>query len=299
MQRPLVLLVAAGRAESEARHAVASASDGDSVVRGRCRGASDDGSPSSSQNICARVPSGSRAPGSPASSAASRRSASPRRGCPTGRRRRGGRCRRAPARRGSARRRRRPPPAAHEPPGADAAAGGRSSSDASSPTSARRSAVYSAREQRVERDVGDAGRRRRPHGRRTRAWRTRRRCGRTRRLRELREVEARRAGRAAAGTPGPGPRVRVLCTVRPRKSSVAGSSKRRLPATPGRGRSGRPPFARGEAVDRLGDEALVEGAGAPRSRPRAGRRRLRRRPSVRRGQRRVAEPRARARGGGR
>ena len=35
-----------------------STSPGDSVVRGRFRGASDDGNPSSSQNICARVPSG-------------------------------------------------------------------------------------------------------------------------------------------------------------------------------------------------------------------------------------------------
>ena len=36
--------------------------DGDSVVRGRTPGASDDGSPSSSQNICARVPSANPRP---------------------------------------------------------------------------------------------------------------------------------------------------------------------------------------------------------------------------------------------
>ena len=35
-----------------------STSPGESVVRGRVRGTSDDASPSSSQNICARVPSG-------------------------------------------------------------------------------------------------------------------------------------------------------------------------------------------------------------------------------------------------
>ena len=52
VQRPLLLLVAAGRAPREVGLAVIrSASPGQSVVRGRAPGRSEDGSPSSSQNI--------------------------------------------------------------------------------------------------------------------------------------------------------------------------------------------------------------------------------------------------------
>ena len=56
VERPLVLLVAAGRPEREIRLAARRASVGESVVRGRLPGSSEFGSPSSSQNICARVP---------------------------------------------------------------------------------------------------------------------------------------------------------------------------------------------------------------------------------------------------
>ena len=61
VQRPLLLLVAAGRAPREIRCTVAERKPGESVVRGRFPGSSEDGSPSSSQNICARVPRASRA----------------------------------------------------------------------------------------------------------------------------------------------------------------------------------------------------------------------------------------------
>ena len=79
----------------------------------------------------------SRAPGSSASSAASRRSASPRSCCRTGRRRRGARCRRASARRRRAAGRRSATSAGSRP------SPGRSSPLASSPISARRSSAYS------------------------------------------------------------------------------------------------------------------------------------------------------------
>ena len=58
VQRPLLLLVAAGRAPREVRLAVAKREAGESVVRGRAPGRNEEGRPSSSQNICARVPSG-------------------------------------------------------------------------------------------------------------------------------------------------------------------------------------------------------------------------------------------------
>ena len=108
-QLPLVLLVAAGGAERQGRHAVAQRQ------RRRERGAR---ALARQQRVRqARAPARSSAPGCPggsrargwsASSAASRRTAWPRRCCPSGRRRRRGRCRRGScrARRRSARRRR-------------------------------------------------------------------------------------------------------------------------------------------------------------------------------------------------
>ena len=64
MQRPLVLLVAAGRAERELRLAVAQRERrATASCAAACRGASEAGRPSSSQNICARVPSGQPSPG--------------------------------------------------------------------------------------------------------------------------------------------------------------------------------------------------------------------------------------------
>ena len=59
VQRRLLLLIAAGCSVHEPRLAASQREAGrESVVRGRVRGSSDDGSPSSSQNISARVPSG-------------------------------------------------------------------------------------------------------------------------------------------------------------------------------------------------------------------------------------------------
>ena len=59
VQRPLLLLVSAGRSPCEVRARPRAARDpGTSVVRGLAPGVSEEGSPSSSQNICARVPSG-------------------------------------------------------------------------------------------------------------------------------------------------------------------------------------------------------------------------------------------------
>jgi hypothetical protein len=63
VERPLILLVPArvpvARYGSPPRAAIV----GESVVRGRFPGSSEFGRPSSSQNICARVPRGSRATG--------------------------------------------------------------------------------------------------------------------------------------------------------------------------------------------------------------------------------------------
>ena len=120
---------------------------GESVVRGRLPGSSDDGRPSSSQNICARVPSGQPSAGMtgelcsqpplgvaemrfPKRSAISRCTVSPTA------------ARRSPAVRSRRAQR-----------GEAAECPGRSSAEASSPTSARRASLYSVREQRLERDV--------------------------------------------------------------------------------------------------------------------------------------------------
>ena len=63
-ERPLVLLVAARRAEREIRLAVAQRERrARASCAGACRGSSEFGRPSSSQNICARVPSGKAEPG--------------------------------------------------------------------------------------------------------------------------------------------------------------------------------------------------------------------------------------------
>ena len=148
LERPLVLLVAARRAEREHRPVVAHApATATASCAAAARRTSDAGSPPRARTSARACRGRTRGPGSRASSAASRRSASPRRGCRSGRRRRGGRCRRASARprpRAPSRARpdRRQPPV--RPPG-------RSSPDASAPISARRAAAYAAREQRVQR----------------------------------------------------------------------------------------------------------------------------------------------------
>ena len=100
VERPLLLLVAARRAVGEPRLAVAEHEPRRErrprplPRRERRRRALPRAR--TSARACRAA---SRAPGSSASSAASRRSASPRPGCRSGRRRRGGRCRRASARR--------------------------------------------------------------------------------------------------------------------------------------------------------------------------------------------------------
>ena len=58
VQRPLLLLVAARRAPREVRLAVTERQPGTERRARPLPGSSDDASPSSSQNICARVPSG-------------------------------------------------------------------------------------------------------------------------------------------------------------------------------------------------------------------------------------------------
>ena len=199
LQRPLVLLVAAGSAERQHGPVVA---HGQRRRERRARPpppTSDAGSPSSSQNICARVPRQNPSPSIagelwsqpplgvaetrlPKRSVTSRWQVSPR----VARPRRG-----AAAHRGD----RRQPPA--EP--------GRSSPEASSPTSARRAV-------RVPRESSSPAapapnRRRTPRGPRTRASRTRTRHAGARRPGTAR-APARRAARAAAGAPAPGPTAR-------------------------------------------------------------------------------------------
>ena len=166
VQRPLLLLVAAGRAPGQVRLAVAEREPGaERRARPRARAASDDGRPSSSQNICARVPSGQPSAGItgelcsqpplgvaesmlPQRSTTSRCTVSPRVGSP------------AP---GSDRR----------PDGGSAAgpARGRSRTDASSPIKRAALVVVRLRKERLERHLQRPRRARR--GRRTRAWRTR------------------------------------------------------------------------------------------------------------------------------
>ena len=150
MQRPLVLLVAARRAERQTRPSSRSASDGVSVVRGRVPRRERRGQALvEPEHLRARAEAEAEPRDQPASSAASRRSASPRRCCRTGRRRRGARVAASvgspipPAPRSLPRR------AVREPavqPGA------------ARPTprrrrAARRSARTPARQQQVERDV--------------------------------------------------------------------------------------------------------------------------------------------------
>ena len=182
-----------------------SASDGDSVVRGRLPGASDAGSPSSSQNICARVPRQKPSPGIagelcsqpplgvaetrlPKRSATSRWHVSPRVGSPT------------PGAAVAAGRTRRQP----RPSGRRAAA----RRDASAPISARARPRSAASSRRLERHAAN------------RVAVPRLAVG----ERELRALDhrvdvlarsmpepagrARRAARAAAGTPAPGPTAR-------------------------------------------------------------------------------------------
>ena len=206
-QLPLVLLVAAGRAERHDRRPSRSARLGDSVVRGRRRGRSVFGSPSCSQAICTRVPSGKpERRDRPATSAASRRSAWPRPGCRTGRPRSTWQVsprvspvrdtvgsdvvgvvlvRRAGAARPRSGRGRAAPGCARP------ACPGAAVVGASSPTSARRSSRSRPRAARPA--APRASRRTRPPGRRRRAWRTRRRCGRSRRVpgREVEPVQQR------------------------------------------------------------------------------------------------------------
>ena len=98
VERPLLLLVAAGGSPGEVRGAVAQCETG-TERRARTRPRPERrGEPFSSQNICARVPSGQPSRDDRRGSATSRRSGLPRSGSRTGRRRRDGRCR-GPARR--------------------------------------------------------------------------------------------------------------------------------------------------------------------------------------------------------
>ena len=176
-----------------------STSPGESVVRGRLRGCSDDGRPSSSQNICARVPSGQPSAGMtgelcsqpplgvaenrlPKRSATSRWTVSPRVGSPT------------PSDSSVAGR-------VEATAGGPARAGARR--DASSPTSLRRSSLYSV-ESSVSSGTGGVAVERVAVGERE--------------LRALgddvdelgsslerRRRRSRRAARAAASPPAPGP----------------------------------------------------------------------------------------------
>ena len=151
MQRPLVLLVAAGRAERELRLAVAQRERRrERRPRSRPRRERRRQARPRARTSARACRAASRAPGSPASSAASRRSASRRRGCRSGRRRRGARCRRGVGS-ASARRRRPSPPAAtssRQPRRRRAAA-------RPTPVADERAAlvVVRAREQPLERDV--------------------------------------------------------------------------------------------------------------------------------------------------
>jgi len=94
LRGPLILLVAAGRAPGHVRIAVAQRERGRERVRGRLPGASAAGWPSSSQNICARVPRQKPSSGMTATTAASHPMGSPTPCCRLDRRCRNARCRR-------------------------------------------------------------------------------------------------------------------------------------------------------------------------------------------------------------
>ena len=272
-QRPLVLLVAAGRAERQVRLAVRAApASALSVVRGRLPGASVAGSPGSSANICARVPRQK-----PSSGMTGEDCSQPPlgvaddhvapavgdvevagvagAGCAGGRPAPGRRCAssappspgpapcRAAPRPGPAtrcrRRRARNGPAAKPAAGASGRPGrrARSSADALSPTSWRRASVYAGGQQRRRpARRRSRGRRTRPPGRRRRAWRTRSRCGRSRRCPgPWPRGRSRRAAPVAAGRPAPGPRGRS-CRRSGRGSRRSAASSTAGASPPGRRR---------------------------------------------------------------
>ena len=143
-----------------------------------CRGASEPGSPGRGRTSARACRAGSPARGSPARSGASRRSASPTRGCRPVDDVQVARCRRAWAR---------PAPTVGlasrlEPTvGRAAPPAGPQLARRRRRRRARGARRCTPRQQALERHVDDAGRRRTPRGRRTRASRTRRPCGRTRR----------------------------------------------------------------------------------------------------------------------
>ena len=184
-----------------------------------------------------------RGRGRPGSTAASRPTASRRRGCPSGRRRRRGRCRRGSARsaRRSARRRRARTLRASRPQGSRRRAGTRPSGEpGSSP-----SAAVGADEPRALGRVRGGEQGRRAGRRRTSPYQASRSANASLatsttvctsstvslRAHEVARRRAPRASRAAAGAPVPGPRRAVLCTVRPaNRSDVVGSSVARQPA---------------------------------------------------------------------
>ena len=232
-ERPLVLLVAARRAEGEygspsrqrQRRARASCA-------AACRGASELGRPSSSQNICARVPRQKPRPGMtgepcsqpplgvaetmlPKRSTTSTWQVSPRGrlaalpvGSPVAPRRRvrGDACgqRAARGRRGCP---------------------GRSSPDgARSPTSAAPLVGVAGAQQRRPAARRRPGRRTRPRGRRTRAWRTRRPCGRSRRRAAHRARSKPSSSASCCRNTGPWPHGPVLQTVSAAVVEVTGAS---------------------------------------------------------------------------
>ena len=259
---------------------------GESVVRGRRPGRSEFGSPSSNQDICSRVPSGKPSSGSPATTAASRRSAWRPRGCRTGRRRRCGRCRLpvspvrdtvgSPTRRVVPASRRRGPRRRASAGGQPRRAAVRSCPGRSSPSASvadQRAPLRRVvrRQQRVERDVvgvavpglavgeGELGALDdgvHEVGRDPGAGRTR------------------RAGRAAAAAPVPGPTARSCRSSR--RGSPASPAARRSAASAARSSAGEhagvalargvPERQPGEGVDRRRRRTRAPGgAGARRS----------------------------------
>ena len=201
LERPLVLLVAARRAERQHGAVVAHAPcDGDSVVRGRTpRHQRRRQALLEPEHLRPRARGRTRAPGSPATTAASRPRRRARRGCRTGPRRRDGRCRRASARP----RPPRPRAAAHR---RERGVGPRAGAPAKPSGDQRPPRLRVLRATAAAPAAPAPSRRTTPPGPRTRASRPRSPCARARRPGTARVV--RRAARAVAGTPAPGPTAR-------------------------------------------------------------------------------------------
>ena len=238
-QRPLVLLVAARRADREIGLAVArDQRRRQRRARPRVRAARSTDGPGSSQPICAaRRDRKAEFRALRASFAASRRMASPQTCCRSDRPRRDARCRPIrPAAAGRLARHSRGRPASLRPPSparaacarprpADRRAASRRSLVADRACAARRRSRRTATSRAARRRSPD--RRRTPRGRRSRASGTRRACGRTRRRPgPSRRGRSLRAWRGSAASPAPGPKGPVLCT-RKRRDSRATLSVRR------------------------------------------------------------------------